>query len=139
MIQPAIAIGSGAVAGALARYYLTIGLGELASRLWPLGATLPMGTFLVNLLGSFGMGAIAALIGQQVLRLSPELTLLMTVGFLGSFTTFSSYILDTVKLMAEGRSHLALLYWLGSPVCGFLGLQGGMRASQWLAGVMGKG
>ncbi|MGB0560798.1 MAG: fluoride efflux transporter CrcB, partial [Spirulinaceae cyanobacterium] len=96
-IQPPIAIALGAIGGALSRYYFGLWLGELC------GTTFPVGTFTVNLLGSFLMGALVALLSQSVLKLSPDLALLITVGFLGSFTTFSSYILDTARLIEAGR------------------------------------
>lgn len=127
IIHPAIAISCGAIAGALSRYYL----GAWLTTLW--GNAFPVGTFGVNILGSFLMGAIAALITSQIVPLPETITLLITVGFLGSFTTFSSYMLDSAKLLDAGRSQGALLYWLGSPVCGFLGLRAGRVLSRWLA------
>lgn len=116
----AIAVSFGAVLGALSRYYLGLWLVK------GLGEGLPYGTFTVNIIGSFVMGAIVTLVADQTLSLPKEMVLLLTVGCLGSFTTFSSYILDSAHLLASGRSQLALFYWLGSPVCGFLGLQVGM-------------
>lgn len=124
--HPAMAISCGAIAGALSRYYL----GAWLMTLW--GGDFPVGTLGVNVLGSFLMGAIAAFLTHSTWQLPGNLTLLITVGFLGSFTTFSSYILDSAKLLDAGRSQWALLYWLGSPVGGFLGLRVGMALSQWL-------
>lgn len=119
-MNAAIAVSCGAVCGALSRYYLGLWLVE------GLGEDFPYATFTVNIIGSFVMGAIVTLVAAQALPLPKEFVLLLTVGFLGSFTTFSSYILDSTYLLESGRSQLALVYWLGSPICGFLGLQVGM-------------
>lgn len=126
MLNSAIAVSCGAVLGALSRYYLglwlVVGLGE----------DFPYATFTVNIVGSFVMGALTTVVASQVVQLPKDLVLLITVGFLGSFTTFSSYILDSAYLLESGRSRLALLYWLGSPLCGFLGLQTGIAIGRLL-------
>ena len=81
--------------GCLARYLVSGWVYQLAGR------TIPYGTLAVNVLGSFLLG----LIMEGSLRstlLSPELRFGLTVGFLGGFTTFSTFSYETVRLLEEG-------------------------------------
>jgi len=87
-----------------------------ALRFWAvtsLGA--PLGTLLVNVLGSFAMGVLFVLLTARA-GLSP---LLMT-GVLGGFTTFSAYALDTLKLWQAGQMAMAALYAGGSVMLSLL-------------------
>ncbi len=118
-----LAISLGAIAGALSRYYFTL----WAVQKW--GAALPYGTFWINISGCFFMGVIATLAGER-LSLSPEIRLMLTTGFLGSYTTFSTYSLDTVSLLRTHGRWLAGLYWLGSASLGILALQVGMMCAK---------
>lgn len=111
-----LAISLGAVPGALSRYYL----GLLCFR-W-FGSGFPVGTFLINLSGSFLMGFFITSILDRAIT-APELRLLVAVGFLGSYTTFSTYALDTSMLLQTNQRPLALFYWLGSAVLGYLCLE----------------
>ena len=110
------AISLGAIAGALSRYYLT-----LAFSRW-LGRGFPYGTFTINLSGAFIMGFFTTLALERVV-LSPDLRLLITVGFLGSYTTFSTYALDTAKLVQLSSWNVTLFYWLGSAFLGLISLE----------------
>ncbi|HTL88117.1 MAG TPA: CrcB family protein, partial [Leptolyngbya sp.] len=56
---------------------------------------------------------------------TPELRLFFAVGFLGSYTTFSTYALESVLLVKAGDHSLALLYWLGSAAIGYLSVEFG--------------
>jgi fluoride exporter len=121
-----IAIGFGAVPGALCRYYLT-GL----CREW-FGTTFPYGTFLINLSGAFIMGLFATYVLEHA-TVPAEVRLLVAVGFLGSYTTFSTYALDTSLLLKEGHFGQGLFYWIGSGILGWIGLEGGSAiARHWL-------
>ncbi|MEL7036228.1 MAG: fluoride efflux transporter CrcB [Cyanobacteria bacterium J06592_8] len=120
MIRKPIAIGLGAIAGAVTRYYLTV---WLASRF---GTSFPYGTFFVNLTGCFIMGCFTVFSGR-IEAISPELILLLGVGFLGSYTTFSTYELDTHRLLQNnGVSWIVFFYWMGSAVLGVIGIQLGL-------------
>jgi fluoride exporter len=110
-----LAISLGAVAGALTRYYLTLWIG----RLW--GTYFPWGTWVINLSGCFLMGVVVTI---APVKLSPELKLMVATGFLGSYTTFSTYGLESMMLMRHGLG-LALFYWLGSAVLGVGAVLGG--------------
>ena len=111
-IRTPIAIGLGAIGGALSRYYL----GQWLTPLTPL--TFPMGTFLVNISGCFLMGLITTLMIRR-LSLKPDLMLLSTTGFLGAYTTFSSYELEAEQLLDFSNWQMGLLYWVSSPLLGF--------------------
>ncbi|GAP94783.1 fluoride efflux transporter CrcB [Leptolyngbya sp. NIES-2104] len=111
MLSTSIAVSLGAIPGALSRYYLTV----LLSR-W-LGDDFPYGTFSINLTGSLLMGFFATLAIEHFIT-SLELQLLITTGFLGSYTTFSTYALDTSVLLRGRNRAKALFYWLGSSILG---------------------
>ncbi|PIG91672.1 fluoride efflux transporter CrcB [Gloeocapsopsis sp. IPPAS B-1203] len=118
-----IAVGLGAIPGALSRYYLTV----LCSQ-W-FGISFPFGTFFINLSGALLMGFFAGLGIEQVIG-SPELQLLITTGFLGSYTTFSTYALDTSVLM-RGRDRAKMLfYWAGSVALGGICLEIGIALAK---------
>ncbi len=122
-----MAIALGAIAGALARYFLSLWMMQ------PLGPDLPYGTLLVNLTGCFGMGLLATLFGQRVLAHAPELQLLLTTGFLGSYTTFSSYELDLARLAYQRALTEDLLYWGASTLLGVGSLLLGVRLARAIA------
>jgi CrcB protein len=99
--------------GALARY----GVDGISRQ--RLGAGFPWGTFTVNVAGSFAIGLVFALVlGRADV---PEwLKLSLTGGFLGGFTTFSAFSLQTHRLLAEGAYGLAVAYVLGSVAAGLV-------------------
>lgn len=75
-----------------------------------MGRSYPWGTMGINLLGSAIMGFLFVLISTRLANLSPILSPLILVGLLGGFTTFSSFSLDTLKLIQEGKIMYALSY-----------------------------
>lgn len=119
-MQTAIAISLGAIPGALCRYYITLGVTR-----W-LGSGFPYGTFLINLTGCLFMGFFVTYATERCPTLSPDLKLLITTGFLGAYTTFSTYGLDTATLLKTGNYSIASFYWIGSAVLGILCLQLGV-------------
>lgn len=92
----------GGVLGTLARY----GLGGWVHT-WA-GIGFPWGTLGVNLLGSFLLGLAAR--GAELFSLSPELRGMMTIGFCGALTTFSTFSLETLLLIQEGAWTRAAVY-----------------------------
>ncbi|MDB9312863.1 fluoride efflux transporter CrcB [Spirulina sp. CS-785/01] len=126
VVRNPVAVSFGAVGGALCRYYLGRWLTQL------LGVAFPYGTFFVNITGSFLMGLLVSLLTTQVIQLSPEVRSLILVGFLGSYTTFSSYELESFKLFNDGRFFVLSLYWLGSAVLGLLAVYGGIKFGHFL-------
>ena len=101
--------------GAVCRYGVTTTGGML------LGGMFPWGTLVVNLVGSLLMGFVlgALLPLAKSLQLLPEsLRLLLTVGFLGGFTTFSSFSMETLTLLRGDSFFLAVVNVVGSIVLG---------------------
>ena len=94
--------------------------------LWLNRPAFPMGTLAVNLLGCFLIGGLATWFGQR-LELSEGVRLAVLVGFLGGFTTFSSFGLETVRLMESERMMAAIAYVSVSNLVGFLAVWGGMK------------
>ena len=117
-------ISMGAVFGALSRYFLTILLA-----LW-LGTGFPYGTFVINLSGALLMGFVTTLALGEVISL--DLQLLLATGFLGSYTTFSTYALDTANLARSRSYRIALFYWAGSALIGAASLELGIGLAQLL-------
>lgn len=120
-----LAVSLGAIGGALSRYYLSLWLGKL------LGTAFPYATLLVNCSGCLAMGFFFALVTERIFNLPPEVQLLIAVGFLGSFTTFSTYELDAANLLRSGQIGKAGLYWMGSAIAGLLCLQCGFLLARW--------
>jgi CrcB protein len=119
-----VAISLGAIAGALSRYYLTLWLTQV------FGSTFPYGTFIINLTGCFGMGLFVTLALERLINLPPEFRLLVTTGFLGAYTTFSTYGLESLLLFKNRNILPAGLYWLGSAVLGLIFVQLGILAAR---------
>ncbi|BAY29421.1 CrcB protein [Nostoc carneum NIES-2107] len=115
-----IAISLGAIAGALSRYYLTL---WFANRF---GISFPYGTFFINLSGCLAMGFFATLTLEKVEIISPEIKLMVATGFLGAYTTFSTYGLDTIGLIRSGNLLIATSYWAGSAILGIICIQLGV-------------
>lgn len=101
-------VGIGGMAGAIMRYLVGTLVTNLAS-----GIAFPFGTFAVNLLGCLLIGFLARLDFAYHL-FSPEVRLLLFTGFLGAFTTFSTFSSEAFLLFQSDRSLDAMLYILSS-------------------------
>lgn len=126
------AIALGGAAGALARH----GAITLVQR-WNTIATgvfsgIPLGTWLVNVSGSLLIGILYVLLVER-LPVNTELRALLMVGFLGAFTTFSTFSLDTLLLIERGLMIQALIYTLSSVVFCLLATWLGMALTRTLA------
>lgn len=93
-------VGLGGALGAMGRYGIS---------LLPWGGTFPLLTLLTNLLGAVAIGCVAGLSGGV---LSPGWTLFWKTGVCGGFTTFSTFSLETLNLVRQGRWGLGTLYAL---------------------------
>jgi CrcB protein len=110
-----VILGGGA--GAALRYLTTEGIGSL------LKTSFPAGTLFVNALGSLLIGFLVGLFESRAVP--PELRPLLVSGFLGGFTTFSSYSIETVRLFSGGAFLAALVnIGLGNALCLALALLG---------------
>lgn len=109
-----LAVAFGGALGALARFWVYNALANFAGRF-------PLATFLVNVSGSFLMGIAYVLIIERA-QMAPEWRAVITVGFLGAFTTFSTFSMDTLGLLMQGRHGMALAYVLSSLLLCLLGV-----------------
>ncbi len=116
-IRTPIAISLGAIAGALSRYYLTLWFAQR------FGSAFPYGTFFINITGCFGMGFFFTLAMERLPSISPDVRLMVTTGFLGAYTTFSTYGLETLNLLRTNTVTAASLYWAGSALLGIISVQ----------------
>ena len=102
----------GGVLGVNARYWL----GVVINR-WT-GPRFPWATFTINVSGSFGIGLLSVVLARW-LPLFPNARLLVVVGFLGGYTTFSSFTFEALALWERGEWGLSLAYMAGSLAAGF--------------------
>lgn len=116
MIRNLLLVALGGAMGSVLRYLLS-----------GINASLPWGTFVVNILGSLLIGLLVGLVGKGVL--SPEMKLLMVTGFCGGFTTFSTFANESFGMMKAGDVLQLALYVGASVVIGILSVWGGMSLS----------
>ncbi|WP_018294162.1 fluoride efflux transporter CrcB [Mariprofundus ferrooxydans] len=100
MMQQLAAVAIGGAAGAVARWLMASAIQRVA------GGAFPWGTFAVNALGSFLLGFLFVWLIERSTA-GELLRLAITVGFLGAFTTFSTYSLESVRLLQEGAFQMA--------------------------------
>lgn len=112
-------ISAGAVLGANARYWI----GTWAAQKW--GASFPYGTLLINVTGSLLLGLFMALTAERVV-IDPRLRLLIATGFLGAYTTFSTFTYESMTLLTKGALMPGLLNILGSTALGLLAVGAGI-------------
>jgi CrcB protein len=107
-----ILIAVGGSLGAVARYGLSTLVYYLTSEVFP------WGTLVVNISGSFLIGVLAELFDTAMIP--AEWRSFITIGFLGAYTTFSTYTLETVNLLREGELRFATLNFIASNLMGIL-------------------
>lgn len=110
-----LAIALGGSLGAMSRYWVST-----TSSAW-LGSGFPYGTMIVNISGSFAMGFLVILLTEKIVM--PEaVRLALIVGFLGSYTTFSTFALDSMQSLNSGAMMKVTAYILISVFGSILGL-----------------
>ncbi|HSH13965.1 MAG TPA: fluoride efflux transporter CrcB [Desulfurivibrionaceae bacterium] len=97
-----LAVMTGGAMGSVSRYLLFMATQRVA------GGTFPIGTLTANLLGSFSIGLLWCLFEGS--RLTNEWRLFIFTGFLGGFTTFSTFTIETTQLFKAGEWRSALVY-----------------------------
>ena len=113
-------VGLGGFVGANLRYWVAVWIG---------GRTFPMATFAVNIIGAFGLAFFAVWAVERV-PLSEEMRLLVTTGFFGALTTFSTFSLEALNLMRDGKWEVALLYLASTVALGLVGAAAGMSLAR---------
>jgi len=109
-------IGIGGFVGAVSRYGLALWIGQR----W--GRAFPLGTFVINVSGSFLIGLLMTLMAERF-TVNPQWRLLLVVGFLGAYTTFSTFEYETGSLLKDGEWTFAMLNIILSVVAGFVALK----------------
>lgn len=110
-----LVIGIGGFLGANARYLVA---GWAAERF---GVAFPYGTFIINISGSLVLGLFMAFLQERTV-IHPNYRLFFAIGFLGAYTTFSTFTYESLRLLQDGSVFLALVNILGSTVVGLLGV-----------------
>ena len=111
-----LTIGIGGFLGAIARYGVAVWIG----RQW--GRSFPLGSFVVNVSGSFLIGLLMSLFTERFM-VNPQWRLLFVVGFLGAYTTFSTFEYETGTLLRDGEWLIATLNIVLSVLVGFAALK----------------
>jgi fluoride exporter len=116
-------IGAGGFAGAIARYLVDMFIGERV------GGTFPWGTLVVNVSGSFLLGLLFALSAERAI-LPAEIRGPVLIGFIGAYTTFSTFMLESWRLLESGAVGPALLNLGGSIAIGMVALVAGVAVGR---------
>jgi fluoride exporter len=118
-------VGLGGFLGANARYLLG---GWIASRL---GVGFPYGTYVINVSGSFILGFFLAF-AQDRAWVGPSARLLFAVGFVGAYTTFSTFEYESIRLLQDKELLLGAVYLIGSVVLGSAAVIAGIALGSWI-------
>lgn len=118
-----LSVAIGGSFGAVARYLINI------SPVAGLFEKFPFPTFLINISGSFLIGFLMILLADKV-EVSENLRMAVIVGFLGAFTTFSTFEMEIFGLVRERYFATALLYLILSVVVGFVGIIAGVETAK---------
>ena len=109
-------IGIGGFLGAISRYGVALWIGQR----W--GRSFPLGTFVINVSGSFFIGLLMTLFAERFM-VNPQWRLMLIVGFLGAYTTFSTFEYETGALLKDSEWLIAMLNVLLSVIVGFIALK----------------
>jgi fluoride exporter len=117
-----LAIAIAGSAGAVLRYVLSTQFGRLNLRF-------PLGTFFINISGSLFLGWFLTYVAKH--NLSDTTRLAIAVGFVGAYTTFSTFMYESNQLADDGARFEAIVYLLGSLVVGIIAVRAGMELARW--------
>ena len=116
-------VGLGGALGSIARYVVGLVVYER------MGTRFPYGTFVINVSGCFIIGLVLTMLDER-LGLSPAWREAIPIGFVGAFTTFSTFEYETLRAVQHGQGATALTYVAGSVALGF--------AAVWAGAMVGK-
>jgi fluoride exporter len=126
-LMPYLVVGLGGFIGANARFVVARLVGALFETRFPLG------TFVINISGSFLLGVLGTLVAQKVMPNSESMRLALGVGFLGAYTTFSTFEFETHALIDDGSWLTATTNIVASLFVGLLAVRAGIVvAKTWL-------
>jgi CrcB protein len=116
-------VGIGGGLGSILRFWLGSYVGS------KMGTRFPYGTFVINITGSFLIGIVFAFLTARS-QWSPYWRYLIPIGFIGGYTTFSSFEFETLRTLQEGQFGIGLLYVIASVVLGLAAVWGGVIAGR---------
>ena len=119
MFTTVVPIAIGAMFGAVARYYVASLLPKI------FGGTFPIGVLVCNILGTFLLGIFLEM-GARWFAFPLPVRLAVVTGFLGSFTTFSAFSLETLLMLNRGQVFLAIIYVSASVILSLIALYASM-------------
>ncbi len=122
-MRPFLVVGVGGFLGATARY----GVGLLVARFWT--REFPLATLLINVSGSFVLGLFSAWAAGRI-SLDPAWRLLVATGFVGAYTTFSTFEYETQRLAQAGAAGWALLNVVTSVLAGYVAVRLGVALAR---------
>ena len=124
-MQKYLLIALGGALGSIARYWVG---SAVTSRL---GVRFPWGTLVINLTACVVIGFAMTFLGKRA-GMSPALFYLVPVGFVGAYSTFSTYEWESLSLLRAGTFPMAALYAVGSLILGLGAVWCGMLAAEWM-------
>jgi CrcB protein len=123
VLQKYLLIAVGGALGSVARYWLGSTVGSR------MGIRIPYGTLIVNLTACLAIGFTLTWLGEHV-EMNSDLRFLIAIGFIGAYSTFSTYEWETLQTLRSGAFALAALYAVGSLVVGLV--------ATWLGAVLAE-
>lgn len=124
MLVQGLAVGGAGFVGAVARWLIAMGVGRIQGNV-----NFPFGTLLINVTGSFFLGWFLTMASSR-LSISETTRVAIATGFVGAYTTFSTYMYESNKLLERGAHYQAWGNLIGSVVLGMIAVYLGTRLAQ---------